>query len=247
MSERTPAARIAESGGVHTLTLTRGSRRNALDVADATEIAGLVRALGETSPRVVVVTGEGSAFCAGAVLEDLFDAGLTVEAQRRRLLDYYACFLAVRALPCPTIAAVHGPAIGAGLNLALACDLRIAGPDARFGATFTQLGLHPGGGCSSFLVDAMGRQRALLTLLTGRTLDGREAAAEGLAAVCVDDPQAEAAAIAGQIAAVEPWLARSIVESVDVAARDGFDAALSVEAWAQAASAQGWTAPRRTR
>jgi enoyl-CoA hydratase len=231
--------------GVHVLTVTRPERRNALDIADAEAIAAAVGELRAQAPRVVVVTGADGAFCAGAVLEDLFDASATVAQQRDRLQRFYSSFLAIRDLPCPTLAAIEGPAIGGGLNLALACDLRIVSPTAKLGVTFAKLGLNPGGGCSSFLVDAMGSQRALLTLLTGRTLSGQEAFDEGLVALCADDPLAAALGIARTVAALEPELARSIVAGVRIAAREGFDATLDFESWAQAASGQGFTPPPR--
>jgi enoyl-CoA hydratase len=152
------------------------------------------------------------------------------------LREYYDSFLQIRALAIPTFAAVDGAAIGAGLNLALSCDVRVASPRAQFGATFTRIGLHPGGGCTAFLVEALGRQRAVRILLGGETLDGQQAFDAGLVAALDDDPRAAAIALAARAAELEPWLAQSILRCVDIAATAGFDAALELEAWAQAES-----------
>jgi enoyl-CoA hydratase len=157
---------------------------------------------------------------------------------RDRLQAYYRAFLTVHELPLPTIAAVNGPAVGAGLNLAMACDLRIAGPDAAFGATFTRIGLHPGGGCTWFLVRAMGASRALRTLLLGETLDAAQAVAAGLAEGPEQDCVAAALDLGERIGRLEPALARHVKRSVRLAVEtDDLAAVLEYESWAQAASA----------
>lgn len=234
-----PKVAVEVIDGVHVVTLDDHARRNALDVSGAAVFAELIRSLADTADAVIV-TGRGSAFCAGADLADLFGDGTRpVPEAEARLRSYYRSFLEVGALRCPTIAAVNGPAVGAGLNLALSCDLRLAAPTARFGATFSRIGVHPGGGCSYLLAEAIGRQRALRILLEGRTLDADEALAAGLVAEVVEDPVAEAIVLAKRLAGRQPWLAASIKRSMQIAAADGFDAALSYETWAQAASAHG--------
>jgi enoyl-CoA hydratase len=170
-------------------------------------------------------------------LAAIFDAEWTPSSQRMQQLDYYASFLKLRDLPFPTIAAVQGPAIGAGLNLALVCDVVIAGPAARFGATFAKLGLHPGGGCTSLLTNRMGAGRALRTLLLGRVLDGQEAYETGVADVLASDPLEAAIDTADQIAALNPSLARDMKQTVRLASHGSFEAALGFESYAQAASA----------
>lgn len=232
--------RLHETGdGVWVLTLTDPERRNALGEAMGAELRDTAERLGaDTGVRALVVTGEGEAFCAGADLPALFgDPGRPIDETRARLQRYYQGFLAVRALPFPTIAAVNGPAVGAGLNLALACDLRVAGPDASFGATFTRIGLHPGGGCTWFLVKTLGPSRALRTLLLGDTLDAATAVAWGLAEGPEEDCVAAALTLATRIAAVEPSLARHVKRSVALAVETGdLGAVLEYESWAQAAS-----------
>lgn len=228
--------------GVRVLTLNDPDRRNALGPELA---AGLEAALDDVAAdddaRALVVAGAGSAFCAGADLERVFGDSheQPVAAMRARLKSYYRSFLRVRELPMPVIAAVQGPAVGAGLNLALACDIRLAGPRARFAATFIHLGLHPGGGCTAFLVGTLGAQRALRLLLEGGSLDGADAVAAGLADELVDDPLAAALALARDIATKDPGLVRDIKRAVRLAESHGFEPSLEFESWAQATSAGG--------
>jgi enoyl-CoA hydratase len=224
-------------GGICVLTLNDPAKRNAIDTALAAELVERAHALAtDDGVRALVVTGAGTAFCAGADLPEVFGEERSSAEAAERLRAYYECFLAIRRLPFPTFAAVNGPAIGAGLNLALSCDIRVAAPSARFGATFTRIGLHPGGGCSSFLVEAIGRQRALLLLLEGGVLNAEEAVSSGLAAVLADDALAAALELAQAAAGLEPKLARDVVRAVEIAATEGFDAVLEFETAAQAAS-----------
>jgi enoyl-CoA hydratase len=233
--------RLAQhENGVRVLTLTDPDRRNALGPEMGTEILRATSALADDpDARALVVTGEGSAFCAGADLPALFgDADRDVTKTHEGLQAYYRAFLSVHELALPTVAAVNGPAVGAGLNLAMACDVRIAGRDATFGATFARIGLHPGGGCTWFLVRALGRSRALRTLLLGDTIAADRAVEWGLAEGPSDDPLAEALELAGRFAQVDPALARHILRAVDLATEtDDLTAVLEYESWAQAASA----------
>ncbi|MGH8907225.1 MAG: enoyl-CoA hydratase-related protein [Egibacteraceae bacterium] len=230
----------ALGGGVLLLTLADPAKRNAMGFEMSRELVALfatLRADGDTS--ALVVTGEGAAFCAGADLPEMFgETDRPTSATHARLHSYYQVFLAVLELPFPTIAAVNGPAVGAGLNLSLACDLRIAGPNAMFGATFARIGLHPGGGCTWFLVRALGASRALRTLLLGEEIDADRAVAWGLADGPEDDCLTAATDLAARIAALDPALARSIKRTVRLAADTGdLGAVLEYETWAQAASA----------
>jgi enoyl-CoA hydratase len=236
--------------GVRLLTLTDPDRRNAMGDAMGAELLAHAAALrADEGARVLVLTGEGTAFCAGADLPALFgDPGRPVTDVHERLQAYYRAFLAVHELPIPTVAAVNGPAVGAGLNLAMACDLRVAAPTAAFGATFARIGLHPGGGCTWFLVRAMGASRALRTLLLGDSIDAERAVAWGLADGPEEDCLGASLELASRIARVEPRLARHITRSVGIAvATDDLGAVLEYESWAQAASAgsdqlQAWVA-----
>lgn len=239
--------------GVRVVTLTDPERRNAMDAQMGGElIAACQRIRADRHARVVVVTGQGKAFCAGADLPALFgDPQRPVTEVHEGLQEYYRAFFNVLELPLPTVAAVNGAAVGAGLNLALACDVRVAGPDAAFGATFARIGLHPGGGCTWFLVRALGASRALQTLLLGDMIEAKRAVAWGLAEGVVEDPVAAAVDLAGRFAKVDPALARHIKRCVGIAVDSGdLGAVVEYESWAQAASTsspllQDWVAKFR--
>lgn len=168
--------------GVALLTLNDPGRRNALSLGMADELTEVCSRL-ESAAEVgaVVVTGNPPAFSAGADLDDL------ERADADGLRRIYRGFLAVADFPLPTIAAVNGPAVGAGLNMALACDVRLAGRSARFESRFIDLALHPGGGHTWMLRQLLGPQGAAATVLCGEALDGDTAARCGLAWRCVDD------------------------------------------------------------
>lgn len=235
--------RLSYEAGRCTLTLDDHERRNALGAPLRADLAEAVDAVaGDPEVRVLVVTGAGSSFCSGADLPAVFgDPDRPVAAIRRDLHAVYDSFLRIGELAVPTIAAVQGPAVGAGLNLAMVCDVRVAGPRATFAATFTRIGLHPGGGCTSFLVRAMGPERALAMLLDGGAVRGPDAVGAGLAALYAQEPLAEALAMADRWAALEPELVRDVKTAVRTAARGDSAATLEFEAWAQASSA---TSPR---
>jgi len=224
--------------GVRILTLNDADRRNALSPTLQSELSAAVDAVrDDPTARALVVAGNGPAFSAGADLPALFGkVDRDIAEIRVGLHAVYESFLRVRRLAIPTIAAVHGAAVGAGVNLAMSCDVRIAGPAARFGVTFTKLGLHPGGGCTYFRTHALGRQRALSLILDGGTLDAGEALRLGLVLDVVDDPLVAATERAARWAAIDPALVKDIKRAVGIAERDDFEATLDFESWAQAAS-----------
>src|SRR5271166_3458070 len=158
------------------ITVNDPDRRNAVtDEISAGLRAAVQRADADPRVHAVAVTGAGTAFCAGA---DLGALGNAAEGELPRLYDG---FLAVADCTLPTVAAVNGPAVGAGLNLALACDVRIAGPKALFDARFQKLGIHPGGGMTWMLQRAVGPQVARAALLFGMRFDAQAAVRHGLA------------------------------------------------------------------
>ena len=170
-------------GGVALITVNDPDRRNAVTDEISTGLRLAVEdAQNDPNVHAVVVTGAGKAFCAGA---DLSALGAAAEDGLRRLYDG---FLAVADCTLPTVAAVNGPAVGAGLNLALACDIRIAGPAAVFDARFQKLGIHPGGGMTWMLQRAVGPQVARAALLFGMRFDADAAVSYGLALEVADDP-----------------------------------------------------------
>jgi enoyl-CoA hydratase len=167
---------------VAVVTLNAPERRNALDLTLNAELIAAMDAL-ERDPGVgaVVVTGAGAAFCAGA---DLTQLGAS---RREGLLAIYEGFLRVAASPLPTVAAVNGAAVGAGMNLALACDVRLAGESARFDTRFVELGIHPGGGHTWMFQRIAGQQAAMAAVLFAQVLDGAEAERVGLVWRCLPD------------------------------------------------------------
>jgi enoyl-CoA hydratase/carnithine racemase len=169
------------SPGVVLLTLALPERRNAMteELTDAwtSTIAELAT---DRSLRAVVVTGQGTAFCAGGDLSWIEAGGAAVDPLRTKMLGFYRAWLSIRDLEVPVLGAVNGPAIGAGLCLALACDVRYAAPTARFGAPFASLGMHPGMAASYLLPEAIGLPRAREMLYTGRIVGADEAAQIGL-------------------------------------------------------------------
>ena len=181
---------------VAVLTLSYPARRNALNIA----LSGLLSeavAAAVANPEVgaIVITGEDPAFCAGGDLAELATAGPA------QLKTVYSGFLTLADCPLPTIAAVNGAAVGAGLNLALATDLRLAGPRASFDSRFLQLGLHPGGGYTWMIQRILGPQGAAAMTLFGEAVDAAEALRIGLVHRVVDDVVGEAVAMAARAAA----------------------------------------------
>jgi enoyl-CoA hydratase len=180
--------------GVAVITLNVPDRRNALTLPISQALVDAVNTCEEDeNVRAVVITGAPPAFCAGADLTALGDAK---EEGLRRI---YAGFLAFANCSLPTIAAVNGAAVGAGLNLALACDVRLVGPKARFDARFLQIGIHPGGGMTWMLQRVVGPQTAAAMTLLGQVLDADSAVQKGLAYQRVDDDVVAAAVALGAV------------------------------------------------
>jgi enoyl-CoA hydratase len=151
--------------------------RNALRYALVRALADRVAEALDRGAEAIVLTATPPVFCAGGSPEELLEP-------RAPLRDLYAGYLALAEAPVVTIAAVNGPAIGAGVNLALACDVILASPSARFDPRFLDLGIHPGGGHLWRLRDRVGRQAAAALSLCGESVDGETAARIGLAWAC---------------------------------------------------------------
>lgn len=189
--------------GVAVVTLADPGRRNALSKQLSDSLAGAVREALAAGVQAVVLAAEPPVFCAGGSLDDLL-------RREHPLGEAYAGFLALADAPVPTIAAVAGPAIGAGVSLPLACDVVIAGESARFDPRFLDVGIHPGGGHLWRLAQRVGPQGAAALVLCGDSLTGTEAALCGLAWRCVPDDEVLAAAmkLARRAAARSPELVR---------------------------------------
>jgi enoyl-CoA hydratase len=178
------------------ITVNDPDRRNAVTAEISAALrASIEAAEADDGVHAVVVTGAGKAFCAGA---DLSALGAAAEDGLRVIYDG---FLAVANCTLPTIAAVNGPAVGAGLNLALAADVRISGPGALYDPRFQKLGIHPGGGATWMLQRAVGPQVARAALLFGMRFDAEASLRYGLALQVADDPVAAARTLAAGPAA----------------------------------------------
>lgn len=225
------------SEGVVLLTLDNPDQRNAMsDQMTSAWVAAVDELAGDRSVRAVVVTGEGSAFCSGGNTSWIAsEPDATVDQLRTRMIAFYRSWLSIRRLEVPTIAAVNGAAIGAGLALALACDLRYAAEGAKLGAPFVKLGMHPGMASTFLFPDVLGPAHARDLLLTGRTVEAEEALRLGMVSRVMpkDGFLDEALGVAAQVAASAPIPSRLTT----LALRDGghrdLESAVQWEALAQ--------------
>ena len=198
MAEPTYETILVEvADGVATITLNRPESLNALNGAMRRELLAALKASGrDDAVRAVVITGAGRGFCSGADLR----GGAAERAFRRVLTDEYNPLIsAIRELPRPVVAAVNGVAAGAGVSLALACDLVYAAEEARFIQAFVRIGLVPDSGSTRTLVRALGRHRAAALIFGGEPLPAADAKAAGLVNEVV--PAAELAATVQRVAA----------------------------------------------
>jgi enoyl-CoA hydratase/carnithine racemase len=233
-------AELREASGrrIAVVWLDLPDRRNSMSTAMT---ASWVRLMGllhtDEALAAVVVTGAAPAFSAGGDLSWIVkDPDASVSDLRRRMLSFYRSWLAIRDLEVPTIAAVNGAAIGAGLAVALACDIRYAAADAKLGVPFTSLGLHPGMATTWSLPNIAGHAVARDLLLTGRILTGAEAVGLGLVSQSLPTDEVLPAAIgaAERIAATAPVATRLTLQALRDGGHASFDDALQWEALAQA-------------
>lgn len=176
-----------EDDGVVTLTMNRPEERNALsgEMQFQAFVDACQRINGNASIRVAILTGAGPAFCAGGNTKDLVGrtgmfGGDSMSVRRSYRAGIHRIPLAIQSLDVPLIAAVNGPAIGAGCDLACMCDIRIASTQAIFGEVFVKLGLIPGDGGCWFLQRAVGYAKAAEMVLTGEPIGAEEALSCGL-------------------------------------------------------------------
>src|SRR5690242_8817237 len=165
-------------GGVLTITLNRPDVLNAFTAEMHRQLVGAFKEARAPEVRAVVLTGAGRGFCVGQDLNEFKEAARDIAGRLRR--HYHPTVLAVRRLEKPVIAAVNGPAAGAGLSLACACDLRIAADDATFVPAFINIGLVPDMGGTYHVRRLLGTARAFEFMATGRRLTAAEAHEWGL-------------------------------------------------------------------
>jgi enoyl-CoA hydratase/carnithine racemase len=244
---------VSVEGEVAFIALARPDARNAMSVEMGRQLSEAVAFVARSPARAVVISGKGAVFSAGGdfgFLEERLRS--SPEENRVAMLRFYEAFLCVRTLPQPTIAALHGAAIGAGLCFAMGCDLRVAAEGTKLSVNFVKLGLHPGMGATWLLPRLVGPARAAELLMTGRQLEAAEALRIGLVneVVPADRVLARARDVALEIASAGPVAVRQVKESLRA---PGLEQALEVEARAQAVSyatkdlAEGVAAARERR
>ena len=229
---------VTRDGGVLTLTLNRPDVLNAFNGAMHTAFQAGLKEARDADVRAVVVTGAGRGFCVGQDLQEFREAPADIGDRLRQ--GYHKNVLAIRALEKPVIAAVNGPAAGAGLSLACACDVRIAAESASFVPAFIGIGLVPDSGGSYFIARLLGAPRAFEWMSQNRKLAAAEAQEWGLVTEVVADDElaARTAALAGMYANAPTrgvGMTKRLFDNVQTAT---LDEQLELEAQLQSAATQ---------
>jgi 2-(1,2-epoxy-1,2-dihydrophenyl)acetyl-CoA isomerase len=229
----------SRDGGVLTITLNRPDVLNALNAATHASLAAALKEAREPDVRAVVLTGAGRGFCVGQDVTE-FREGAGDVAERLRS-TYHPNVLAIRALEKPVLAAVNGPAAGAGLALAFACDIRLAADSASFVPAFVGIALVPDSGSSFFAERLLGAARAFEWLTSNRKLPAAEAQAWGLVSEVVEaDRLAQRAAELAAVYAAAPTRAIGMTKRLlDHAATATLEEQLEREAQLQLAATRG--------
>ncbi|MEZ4753557.1 MAG: enoyl-CoA hydratase/isomerase family protein [Bdellovibrionota bacterium] len=220
------------------ITLNDPDNLNAMSEDMAAEFSALVARLmpDKEKYRAIILTGAGRAFSAGGDLQMLEKKiEFSAEKNKELMLKFYNSFLSILDLEVPIVAAINGHAIGAGLCVASACDIRISSDSAKLGFTFTKLGLHPGMGATYFLPKVVGYAVASELMLTGRVIKADEAQRIGLVSQVVetDKVMETAEGIVSEILSCGPLATRQLLANLRGGAKD-MKASLEAEADAQA-------------
>jgi enoyl-CoA hydratase/carnithine racemase len=214
--------------GVVLLRINRPEARNALNLEVRKLLAKYLAELGEdTTTRAIVLTGNDKSFAAGADIKEMAEAG-TIEMLQRGV---HKLWRAIAGCPKPVIAAVSGYALGGGCELAMTCDIIVAGESARFGQPEVNIGIIPGGGGTQRLTRAVGKYKAMKYILTGEQFSAKEALDMGLVSEVVPDPEVEGRAIdlARQIAVLPPLAIQLAKEAVLAGMEAPLSSALALE------------------
>jgi enoyl-CoA hydratase/carnithine racemase len=208
--------------------IDRPEVRNALDLPTRKALAGAFEGLhDDPSVRAIVLTGNEQAFAAGADLKDLLDQG-AVDMLRRRTERYWNT---IARTPQPVIAAINGYALGGGLELAMCCDIIVAGESAKLGQPEVRVGIMPGAGGTQRLMRAIGKFHAMRLCLTGRPIAAAEAERIGLVSEVVPDAEVVQTALetAREIARLPPLAVMQIKEAILLGQDASLEAALALE------------------
>ncbi|MPZ11844.1 MAG: enoyl-CoA hydratase [Kiloniellaceae bacterium] len=227
MAEQRPIVTEKQSD-VAIVRITRPEVLNALNLATRKALAATFTELqDDPEVRCIVLTGDEKAFAAGADLKEMVDAD-AVEIAKRRTERYWQ---AIARTPQPVIAAVQGYALGGGLELAMICDIIVAGENAQLGQPEVRVGIMPGAGGTQRLTRAVGKFHAMRLCLTGRPISGREAYEIGLVSLVVPDDEVMATALklASDIARLPPLAVTSIKEAILQGENASLDAGLALE------------------
>jgi 2-(1,2-epoxy-1,2-dihydrophenyl)acetyl-CoA isomerase len=236
---------LSQSGGpVHRLALNRPTRRNALTPALARQLAQQIEQVEEAGEaRVIVLSGVGGHFCAGLDLRWLSSLGgrPSIADLQHGLSDFQSAVIAIVRCPIPVLAVVQGAAAGFGFDLALACDMRLAGSSASFTSAFARMGLVPDGGSTFTLPRLVGVGRALRVLMTNQTLDAATALSIGLVEEVIDEATLDDGVlrIVGELLASADSSIRAIKRLCRAPEVGALEQALSTEGAAQLQALQG--------
>lgn len=225
---------------IATIYLNDPTRLNPMSPPMADLFYQKIQEIGQDSTiRAMIVTGSGKAFSAGGDLAFLEERiGQSPEENSRAMRWFYSRFLSIRALPIPTIAAINGAAIGAGLSMTLACDYRVCADSTKLGFTFSKLGLHPGMATTFYLPKRSGLSRASKILASGELFSSEDAFKWGIVdeLIPAEAVVSQAKVIAGEMIAGSPMAVRLTLETLRKREDMGLEDALERESWAQAAS-----------
>jgi 2-(1,2-epoxy-1,2-dihydrophenyl)acetyl-CoA isomerase len=226
----------SREGAVLTITLNRPDVLNALNKAVHDGLAAALKDARDAEIRAVVITGAGRGFCVGQDLTEFAEAPEDISERLRG--SYHPNVRAIRSLEKPVIAAVNGPAAGAGLSVAAACDIRIAADSATFIPAFINIGLIPDSGGTFFISRILGPARAFEWMSSGRRLRAVEAQAWGLVSEVVEEDRLEehAAAFASSLAGMPTKAIGMTKRLFDAAPTNTFEEQLELEAQLQSAA-----------
>jgi 2-(1,2-epoxy-1,2-dihydrophenyl)acetyl-CoA isomerase len=209
---------VTLEAGIKRITINRPERRNSVDTETVELLQQAIKSSADDESKVVVITGAGDSFCAGADLQSTaqYDIkSIDVTASLRKHTN--PTILAMRSLPKPIIARVHGHAVGVGCNYALACDIIIASEQAKFGQVFVKIGLMPDGGSTFFLPRAVGYAKAFELMATGEIINAHDARDLGLVNHVVPFEQLDTTvnAMASRLSSAAPIALRKIKEGLN--------------------------------
>lgn len=224
---------VSLENGVKRITINRPERRNSVDVETVELLHEAIQRSAEDDSKVVILTGAGEAFCAGADLQATSERDIKSVDVTASLREHTnPTILAMRSLPKPIIARVHGHAVGVGCNYALACDIVIASELAKFGQVFVKIGLMPDGGSTFFLPRTVGYAKAFELMATGDIINAQDALELGLVnrVVSFEELDTTVDAMAARLAQAAPIALRKIKEGLNHGLNSDLASALDFEA-----------------